>query len=118
MPLPVLAASGWQWGRFPSPTGLELGQDRYAAAVGNTHVLSQNWAVAVWEHGAAYLPRQDDAFFREGMLMMCSTDLDVYLLYWSSSAVCGCGSCPGGWPTPLRRCVQHDRGPTSRATGW
>ena len=80
LPLPVLAASGWQWGRFPSPTGLELGQDRYAAAVGNTHVLSQNWAVAVWEHGAAYLPRQDDVFLREGMLMMCSTDLDVYLL--------------------------------------
>lgn len=79
LPLPVLAASGWQWGRFPSPTGLELGRDRCAAA-GNTHVLSQNWAVAVWEHGAAYLPRQDDVFLREGMLMMCSTDLDVYLL--------------------------------------
>ena len=80
LPLPVLAASGWQWGRFPSPTGLELGRDRCAAAAGNTHVLSQNWAVAVWEHGAAYLPRQDDVFLREGMLMMCSTDLDVYLL--------------------------------------
>lgn len=80
LPLPVLAASGWQWGRFPSPTGLELGRDRYAVAVGNTHVLSQNWAVAVWEYGAAYLPRQDDVFLREGLLMMCSTDLDVYLL--------------------------------------
>lgn len=80
LPAPVLAASGWQWGSMPSPTGNELGEDRYEAALANTHALSQSWAVSLWETGAAYMPRQDDAFLREGMLKMCSTELDVYLL--------------------------------------
>ncbi|WP_136314190.1 hypothetical protein [Actinomyces procaprae] len=80
LPLAVLTAAGWQWGSLPSPTGFELGEERYARAKQNIHVLSQSWAVSVWEHGAAYLPRQDDGFLLEAMLKMCSTDLDVYLL--------------------------------------
>lgn len=80
LPAPVLAASGWQWGSMPSPTGNELGEDRYEVALSNTHTLSQSWAVSLWETGAAYMPRQDDEFLREGMLKMCSTELDVYLL--------------------------------------
>ncbi|RAX24209.1 MULTISPECIES: hypothetical protein [unclassified Actinomyces] len=80
LPLPVLTAAGWQWGSLPSPTGFELGEERYSRAKKNIHVLSQSWAVSVWERGAAYLPRQDDGFLLEAMLKMCSTDLDVYLL--------------------------------------
>ncbi|MDO4900540.1 hypothetical protein [Actinomyces sp.] len=80
LPLPVLTAAGWQWGSLPSPTGFELGEERYGRAKENIHVLSQSWAASVWERGAAYLPRQDDVFLLEAMLKMCSTDLDVYLL--------------------------------------
>lgn len=61
-------------------TGFELGEERYEAALAATHLLSQSWAVSEWENGVAYMARRDDEFLREGLLKMCSTELDVYLL--------------------------------------
>ena len=75
----LLALSGWQWGDFPPSGSAGLRGEEYAVWRDATHILSQNWGVAVGENGAAYLPRQEDPFLREAMLRAFSIDFDVYL---------------------------------------
>ena len=80
LPEAVLAASGWCWGEVAYQSGIELGGGAYATARKNTHVLSQSWAVTVWERGIAYMPRQQDEFILEALLRACSINVDVCLL--------------------------------------
>ncbi|SDN85923.1 hypothetical protein SAMN05216355_11914 [Actinomyces ruminicola] len=80
LPEAVLAASGWCWGELAYQSGIELGGGAYATAQRNTHVLSQSWAVTVWERGVAYIPRQHDEFILEALLRACSINVDVCLL--------------------------------------
>ncbi|QHO91768.1 hypothetical protein CWT12_11265 [Actinomyces sp. 432] len=80
LPEAVLAASGWCWGELAYQSGIELSGGPYAMARRNTHLLSQSWAVTVWERGVAYMPRQKDEFILEALLRTCSINVDVCLM--------------------------------------
>lgn len=76
----ALICAGWQWGLMPATDGIELGDTRFAEALGNLHSLSQSWAAFTTEHGIAYIERQSNDYSGEAVRRMLTRHLNIHLL--------------------------------------